>query len=237
MSNRQERRRQARSTTTAAARHRDPMTTVYVGFVIAIVVIFAALALFKFKQNHDYAVATATASPGPNATASAIPLADMGKDIGKAAFAPGDEKGGGFGSPVDGIKCETSEQVALHIHAHLALFVKGRQIAVPRFIGLVPQSASQGCLYWLHTHDATGIIHVEAPELHDYTLGNFFHVWGEDLSRNRVGPYAGGVSAFVNGSPYAGDPALIPLTAHNEITLEIGKPIVPPPNYTFPQGD
>ncbi|GAC1498377.1 MAG: hypothetical protein NVS1B14_01390 [Vulcanimicrobiaceae bacterium] len=235
MSNRQDRRRQARSVTTAATRRRDPMTALYMGFVIAIVFVFAALGLFKFKQNHDYAVATATASPGPNATASALPLADMGKDIGKNAFPPGDEKGGGFGAPVDGIKCETSEQVALHIHAHVALFVKGRQIAIPRFIGLVP--GSPGCLYWLHSHDATGIIHVEAPELRDYTLGDFFHVWGEDLSRDRVGPYSGSVSAFVNGSAYAGDLARIPLTAHNQITLEVGKPIVPPPNYQFPQGD
>ena len=42
--------------------------------------------------------------------------------------------------------------------------------------------------------------------------------------------------AFVDGRPYAGDPRAIVLTAHEQITLEVGDPIVSPPVYTFPSG-
>ncbi len=35
------------------------------------------------------------------------------------------------GQTIDGIKCELSEKVAFHIHAHLAVFVNGKQRQVP----------------------------------------------------------------------------------------------------------
>ncbi|MHB8146627.1 MAG: hypothetical protein ACYDGM_05105 [Vulcanimicrobiaceae bacterium] len=38
-----------------------------------------------------------------------------------------------------------------------------------------------------------------------YTLGTFFGIWGERLSRQRVGPCTGRVTAFVNGKQYAGN--------------------------------
>jgi len=45
------------------------------------------------------------------------------------------------------------------------------------------------------------------------------------------------VSAYVNGSPYNGDLRSIPLVSHQQIVLEVGKPVVPPPNYVFPPND
>lgn len=235
MSTRQERRQHARS---GGQRHRpgrrDPMRAVYIALGLAILALVVAFGALRLKQSRDFAAATATPTPGPNASASAIPLSDQ--RIGKPAFAPFDDKGGGAGSPLDGIQCETSEQVGLHIHAHLALFVNGKQIGIPKFVGVVPTGAQTSCLYWIHTHDETGIIHVEAPEPHDYSLGNFFDIWGEALGRDQIGPYRGPVTAFVNGTKYDGDLAQIPLRAHQLITLEVGSPIVPPPNYTLPAG-
>jgi hypothetical protein len=215
---------------------RDPMRVVYIGFALAIVAIVIAFGALRFKQTRDYTAATATPTPGPTGSAKAIQLTDQ--SVGKPALAPGDNKGGGAGGPVDGIACETTEQVMLHIHAHLALFVNGKQLQIPQYIGIVPNAndSQAACLYWLHTHDDSGIIHVEAPELRDYVLGNFFDIWGEDLRRDEVGPYSGPVTAFVNGTKYDGDLAQIPLRAHQLITLEVGTPIVSPPNYTFPPG-
>ncbi len=40
------------------------------------------------------------------------------------------------GQTIDGIKCELSEKVAFHIHAHLAIFVNGKQRQVPALWGL-----------------------------------------------------------------------------------------------------
>src|ERR1700686_3896150 len=42
------------------------------------------------------------------------------------------------GQPVDGISCETSEQVVYHIHAHLAVYTNGKARSIPEGIGIVP---------------------------------------------------------------------------------------------------
>jgi len=35
----------------------------------------------------------------------------------------------------------------------------------------------------VHTHDSTGIIHVEFPRKHDFTLRDFFTVWDEPFNK------------------------------------------------------
>jgi hypothetical protein len=150
------------------------------------------------------------------------------------------------GAPVDGIRCDTSEQVLFHIHAHLTVFVNGSARQVPAAIGIpgaVAQSTpagsfvSQGtCFYWLHTHAADGIIHIESPVHRSYTLGNFFDEWGQPLSTSQVGPARGHVVAIYNGQVFQGDPRNIPLTAHAQIQLEVGTPLVGPEKITFPAG-
>jgi hypothetical protein len=170
-----------------------------------------------------------------------IPLVQA-TQVGKAFFPPGDTPAGGNGQPVDGIQGLSQEMLAVHVHAHLSLFYRGEQIAVPLGIGIVKPLrvvngfAGGGALYWLHTHDATGIIHVESPDARPYTLGDFFDIWGRGLGRNDVAGLQGPVHAFVDGRPYAGDLRAIVLTAHEQITLEVGAPVVAPPVYTFPTG-
>ncbi len=167
----------------------------------------------------------------------------QGTVIGQVRFTNGDTATGGHGQPVAGIQAAVSEQIAYHIHAHLSLFDNGRQIAVPRGIGIVPPRVVQDgfvvggrAFYWLHTHDATGIIHIESPIRRLYSLGQFFAVWGEPLTGRDVAGMRGSVHAFLDGRPYHGNLRTIPLTAHAEITLEVGTPIVPPPRYIFPPG-
>ncbi len=145
--------------------------------------------------------------------------------------------------PVDGISCDTSEQLVFHIHAHLEMFVNGVQKLVPAGVGIGPPLQFQNdfvvggsCFSWLHTHDETGVIHIESPIQRTFTLGNFFDIWGQPLSADQVGPAHGKISAFLNGKPFTGDPRSIPLDAHNLIQLDVGKPVVPPQPYTFPPG-
>jgi hypothetical protein len=150
------------------------------------------------------------------------------------------------GQKVDGIGCDTSEQTLFHIHAHLTLFVNGSPRRVPAGIGIpgasgqnTPQGAfiSNGtCFYWLHTHAADGIVHIESPVHRTYTLGNFFDEWGQPLGPGQVGPAKGHVTAIYNGKVYRGDPRNIPLNAHAQIQLEIGTPLVSPESITFPNG-
>lgn len=150
------------------------------------------------------------------------------------------------GKSVDGISCQSNEQVAFHIHARLTIFVSGKPQKVPYGVGISgPQTqqtsngpfvGSGACFSWLHTHTADGIVHIESPVQRTYTVGNFFDVWGEPLSKTQVGPAKGPVTAIVNGKAWVGDPRSIPLDAHNQIQLEVGKPLVGPVNITNWQG-
>jgi hypothetical protein len=150
------------------------------------------------------------------------------------------------GEPVDGIECSSSEQTLFHIHAHLTIFVDGAARSVPYGIGIPdahaentpagPFVGSGSCFYWLHTHAADGIIHIESPVQRIYTLGNFFDIWGQSLSPTTVGPASGSVTALYNGQRYVGDPRDIPLTAHAQIQLDVGRPLVAPEVIEFPSG-
>jgi hypothetical protein len=88
----------------------------------------------------------------------------------------------------------------------------------------------------LHTHAADGIVHIESPVNRTFTLGEFFDVWGQPLGRRRVGRAYGAVTAFSNGHVVTGDPRKIPLRAHSQIELEVGRPLVLPATITFPPG-
>lgn len=216
-------------------RRNDPMRPVYFGLVISIALIFGLFALVNVKQQRDYASAVATPTPSLNSTRNAVQLQD-GAIFGKVVFPDGDVSGGGFGAPVDTIRCQGMEMARFHIHSHLELIVNGSQVAIPKWGGFA-KTALGGCLYWVHTHDASGIIHIEAPEINSYTLGNFFDVWGQHLSRSSVGPFKGYVRAFVNGTEYHGTLTQIPLAAHQQITLEVGTPVLLPQNYLFQAND
>ena len=150
------------------------------------------------------------------------------------------------GSPINGIRCQTSEQLIFHIHAHLTIFINGAQRQIAAGIGIPgsqTQQTSQGpvaqggsCLYWLHTHAPDGIIHVESPIHRIYTLGDFFDEWGQPLGPSQLGPVKGHVVAIYNGKVYEGNPRNIPLNAHAQIQLEVGKPLIAPQTITFPSG-
>ena len=149
------------------------------------------------------------------------------------------------GATVDGVQCNSMEQVAYHIHIHLAVYVNGALRPIPPGIGVVTPVAQQTpngvfdqasrCYYWLHTHAQDGIIHVEAPSQARYTLGNFFHIWQQPLSATRVGPAAGAVTAYVNGARFTGDPTTIPMNNHEDVQLDVGTPTVAPKRVDWSQ--
>jgi hypothetical protein len=137
------------------------------------------------------------------------------------------------GQPVDGIRCDQMEGQVLHIHQHLAIFDHGKPVVVPEDVG---RPIAGNCFYWLHTHTPDGIIHVESPTMHSYTLGQFFAVWGQPLSRVNV---AGAklrpgehTTVWVDGNLYPGDPQKIELTSHLDVTIDVGPPAKKPAPFT-----
>jgi hypothetical protein len=152
------------------------------------------------------------------------------------------------GQTVDGIQCQTNEQLVLHVHTHLTIFVNGQARVIPYGIGIPgfeAQNATGGpfvstgsCFYWLHVHANDGIIHIESPSTTEsFTLGQFFQEWGIPLSKTQVGPATGNVTVFFTAPGkkaqlYTGDPNNIPLGNHYQIQLNVGTPIVAPVQIT-----
>jgi hypothetical protein len=160
-----------------------------------------------------------------------------GSILGADHFPAGNTAQGGQGEPVGGIAC--IDEINLHYHAHVSLFVEGERIAIPIAVGIVDPVVSDGfatsgsCLYWVHTHDATGMIHIETPVAQDFTLGQLFDIWGRPLSETNVAGFGGIVSTFVDGERYEGNPRDIVFTSRKHVSLQVGRPLSPPPMYTF----
>lgn len=142
------------------------------------------------------------------------------------------------GQPVDGIRCDAVEGAVMHIHQHLALRDHGKPVPIPDDVGrpLIGQ-----CFYWIHTHTPDGIVHIEAPNFRTFTLGNFFDVWGQPLSRSDIAgakPKPGErVLVWVGGKPYAGDPRRIELVEHLDVTIEVGPPYAKPAPFSAWDGN
>jgi hypothetical protein len=211
------------------------------GAAIAAVAVLA-VALFALAGSHAAAPARRAreATPDPEMRGSeAVPVPAA------AVLAPAAAPAAG--RMVDGIGSAPLERLALHVHAHLTVSAAGMPRQIPYGIGIAPplqvQMTPQGPFVaggarfaWLHTHAPDGIIHIESPVQRSYTLGEFFDVWGQRLDRDHVGPLHGSVVSFLDGRRYRGGPRTIPLGAHAQIQLEVGRPRVAPVCIRFPSG-
>jgi hypothetical protein len=71
------------------------------------------------------------------------------------------------------------EGTTMHEHANVQIFVN---------IGIVGSGTSLEALS-LHTHEDSGTVHMESETVHDFTLGDFFDVWGVRLTGTCLGAY------------------------------------------------
>lgn len=128
--------------------------------------------------------------------------------------------------PVGNIQCNVNEQLAFHIHAHLSIYINGQNIPLPAQIGI-----TNTCFYWLHTHDTSGIIHMESPIQTTFTLGTFLQLWREQFSQlqylNQLSA-TDGWKVYIDGKPYSGDFNKIALKPHELITLAYNSPNISP---------
>lgn len=146
---------------------------------------------------------------------------------------------GGKGTPVDDIPCHGRMDQEFHIHTHLAIVLNGQLLTVPAQLGQVPPTDTAGiCYYFIHNHDASGRLHVESATPVNYTLGNWFHIWGQPLSTTNVGGITGlPVVTYVtdNGVTvvHDGDPSTVELKSHRLITIQIGSQLNELPNFVW----
>jgi hypothetical protein len=136
--------------------------------------------------------------------------------------------GAADGKPIAGIQCERQEYSNFHIHAHLDIFIDGKPHAVPESIGIINRT----CLYWMHTHDPSGIIHIEAPETRVFTLAQFFEIWkstAKGVPATKEAP-----KIYVNGKKVNGRLEQVEIGPLAEIALVYGKePAAIPSSYDF----
>ena len=130
--------------------------------------------------------------------------------------------------PVDSIFCDQLEQTAVHYHALVYIYINGQQVQIPQGVGI----ASDGsCYYWMHTHDNTGVVHMEAPSGRDFTLGNFLNIWSTKFAqlgyRNELSS-ADGWTVYIGSQKYNGDFHNIVLKSHMVVTLAYNSPGVKP---------
>lgn len=86
----------------------------------------------------------------------------------------------------------------IHWHPHLTIKINGENYLIPANIGL------SGTEMPVHTHDASGIIHLEIsnPTKKTLVLGYFFQVWGKRLSKDCIFDYCtdkGTLKMYING--------------------------------------
>jgi hypothetical protein len=139
-----------------------------------------------------------------------------------------------------GLQMLSREMLAVHYHAHLDVLVNNSRVTVPPYIGI---DVKNKAITALHTHDSSGIIHIESADDVPFTLGQFFTEWGQPLTATQVGqitvPAGSELRVYRNGEQASGDPAKLKLSAHDEIVVWVGptgdKPKVPS-SFNFPKG-
>ena len=94
--------------------------------------------------------------------------------------------------------CINHAGAGMHIHPNLRITVNGQDEEIPANTGV-----SAGCMRPLHAHDSTGRLHIEFPSQRNFTLGEFFKVWGKNFSSSQILDYATDeihtISMTVNG--------------------------------------
>jgi hypothetical protein len=121
-----------------------------------------------------------------------------------------------------GLAALPAEGTVVHIHQHLDLLVDGQRAVVPAYVGIDPDGRFIAAL---HTHDPTGLMHVESDVKR---IGGLKTGGGKQLK------------TWVNGKPVNGDPSKIDLASHQEIVIAYGTadqiPAKVPARYRFPPG-
>ncbi|MCW2971183.1 MAG: uncharacterized protein JWO23_2310 [Solirubrobacterales bacterium] len=139
----------------------------------------------------------------------------------------------GLATRLAALKLPGQSDGGYHIHAMLRVYVNGKQIPVPANVGIDPNATS---LAPLHTHDTSGIVHIESTEQYPFTLGQFFTIWGVKLTSSQLGGYVAGngkaLSVYANGE-LVHNPVGYVMNAHDDIVVGYGRPGSFPTSFQY----
>ncbi|HET7558484.1 MAG TPA: hypothetical protein VFK80_00875 [Limnochordia bacterium] len=123
------------------------------------------------------------------------------------------------------IHCMKQTPATVHFQTQLAVYVRGQELTVPAGIGHRPEA---GCTFWLHT-EAPGMIDVDSPERsRDFSLGDFFAIWGRPLDAARLGDAVAAkgerVQVWIDGQVVTGAPEQVALKDGQKLVVALGPP-------------
>lgn len=222
----------------ARRRRRTRLIAIASGVVGVLVAAGAITALVESGAAASAATATRTAAAVQVADATAARSAAGGRTTAAPWSLPTDVETRVRSA---GLSMLTTEGTALHIHQHLSITIDGRPAEVPALLG-IDEARQQ--LSALHTHDTSGILHVESPVVRTFHLDQAFAEWDVRLAPGAIGSFVDGqhgvrLAVFVNGKAYRGDPRGIVLTEHEDIDFVVttdGSTPKAPAAFAWPSG-
>lgn len=133
---------------------------------------------------------------------------------------------------VGGVGCPVNEN--FHLHSLVSIYKDGVRQGLPDNLG------RGACNYELHTHDVTGVVHIETDVAKKFTLGQLFALWGQPLGVDGVAGLGAPLRFYMIGNDrltrYTGDPAALELVPHGEIVIVSGTVPAVLPKYRWPGG-
>jgi hypothetical protein len=166
-------------------------------------------------------LAIALAACGSSSTTAPAGLVITGPGL-QAAAAPWAPEYSHLSQRISEMKLPPTGNEKFHIHALLHIYKDGLLVPVPADIGI---DTAHHVETSLHTHDGTGIIHMETNHPYKFTLGDFFKVWGVKLGPEQLGDLRGagadGLHFYVNGRKLT-DPAAYVMHRGDSIVIGYG---------------
>jgi hypothetical protein len=118
-----------------------------------------------------------------------------------------------------------AEGTTMHEHADVEIFVHGSKEPVPTDIGI---DAAKGTIQSIHTHDDTGLVHLESSQSREFMLGEFFGVWGIRFTPSCLGAYCNEgnnrLQVFVDGEEVNGSLQDVQLDDQTVVVVTYGTP-------------
>ena len=88
-------------------------------------------------------------------------------------------------------ECVDHSGLGRHDHSMLAIYINGEQREIPTNLGINTEICNQegGNMHTVHTHDASGRLHIETAADVDMPLGVFFDIWGVHFNETGIFDY------------------------------------------------
>lgn len=217
---RQERLERERAAAAAAGRRRRLQIGGGVGLLAIIVaVVIVLLVSSGGGGGSSTASTTATKSGGDTGTPAGT---QVGLQVTPAPWKP---EYSDLAQRLQAFNFPQQTDVGYHVHAQLNIYVNGKQTPVPANVGIDPQGRF---ISPIHTHDTSGVIHMESAKFYPFTLAEFINVWGVYFTNNQLGSYKAGdggnvLQLWVDGKQIS-DLVHYKMRPHDVMILGYGKP-------------